>query len=81
MGGAAGSGAGGSLADAGVDAGCNIGCTRQSATRSFGGLTETMWLCTTAAYDWHVLIAGGCEDMATALPRFCCPDNFMSGCS
>jgi hypothetical protein len=56
-------------------AGCPMGCEPEGEC----GKDRTTWVCTGPG-DWNVLVDAGCQDLATQVPRYCCPATFMPEC-
>lgn len=84
----AGSSAGGADNQAGAATGeaggpalaCPSGCspTGSAAFCQDGGVT---WVCSgPGPIDYDALTHGGCTDLATQVPRFCCPASFRPEC-
>jgi hypothetical protein len=83
----AGTAMGGAQGEAGAPTGeaggpaleCPAGCSAGSeAFCQDGGVT---WVCFgPGAIDYNALIEGGCTDLATQVPRFCCPASFRPDC-
>jgi hypothetical protein len=69
---AGGAGAGGV---GGIAADCAIGCDPQQEC----GEQQSVWECG-ASFDHAFMLAGGCEDLMTNVPRYCCPTAFMAEC-
>jgi hypothetical protein len=84
----AGSSAGGAGNEAGAsgEAGgsgleCPSGCSPSpSAVPCQGGVVT--WVCAgPGPFDYDALLDGGCTDLFTQVPRFCCPLSFRPECS
>jgi hypothetical protein len=83
----AGSAMGGADGEAGAPTGeaggpaleCPAGCTAGSEPFcQDGGVT---WVCFgPGPTNYNALIEGGCTDLGTQVPRFCCPASFRADC-
>jgi hypothetical protein len=57
---------------------CPPGCEAGESTCDDGGVT---WVCgIMGAFDATELVEAGCRDLATQIPRFCCPASFKPEC-
>jgi hypothetical protein len=69
--------------DAGfADDACNIGCIPEFQASICGSSPPgVVWLCLGSnGFDRDALEKGGCTDLATDVPRFCCPVEFLPQC-
>lgn len=57
---------------------CPSDCTRGTTAGCSAG--QVMWTCGNE-HDYQALIDGGCTDLASGLPRYCCPPEFYAECA
>lgn len=59
---------------------CPTGC--EPSAETFCGDDGITWVCGAAGaqYDPNALLDGGCTDLATQIPRYCCPKTFHPEC-
>jgi hypothetical protein len=56
---------------------CPEGCEPSEGTCGTDGIT---WVCLTSGSGWEAFQEGGCHDLGTQVPRFCCPETFKPEC-
>jgi hypothetical protein len=60
-----------------VDVPCPAGCEAQiDGACGDGAIT---WVCT-SSFDPMEFLDGGCDDLGSQVPRYCCPPSFRSEC-
>jgi hypothetical protein len=58
---------------------CPEGC--EASSEGFCNGDGVTWVCGfSGTFDVSDLIEAGCEDLATQIPRYCCPATFKPEC-
>lgn len=56
-----------------------LGCSPSDSAGICGDVPGNVWICD-GPFDRQALIDAGCVDLATQIPRYCCPDTFFPEC-
>jgi hypothetical protein len=59
---------------------CPAECEPSEGTCGTDGVTWVCYIGGGVSADYQALIDGGCQDLATQIPRFCCPATFKPEC-
>ncbi len=62
---------------------CPAGCEPTESTCTAGGTDRVTWVCypNGTSFGYQELMEAGCQDLATQVPRFCCPAAFKPECA
>jgi hypothetical protein len=74
-------GSGGAHAHGGGGGGTSVECPEGcEANEGACGMGMVTWACFTGPFDFKPFRDAGCMDLATQVPRFCCPPSFLPEC-